>query len=82
LPVERTAEGWVVVLDRECLDIAKLRLGLNREADYGGSEGIEPVEAEPAEVKKEAAKLIQPVFLDDGPAAGHFDPETGDWVDL
>jgi hypothetical protein len=34
LPVERTGEGWAVILDRDRLDIAKLRFGLDREAEY------------------------------------------------
>jgi len=34
LPVERTGEGWAVILDRERLDLAKLRFGLDREAEY------------------------------------------------
>ncbi len=34
LPVERTGDGWVVVLDRSRIEIAKLRFGLDREADY------------------------------------------------
>lgn len=42
LPVERTGGGWVVILDRERIDIAKLRFGLDREADYQ-AETIEPI---------------------------------------
>lgn len=34
LPVERTGEGWAVILDRDRIDIAKLRFGLDREAEY------------------------------------------------
>jgi hypothetical protein len=41
LPVERTGEGWAVVLDRDRLDIAKLRFGLDREAEYKGPKPVE-----------------------------------------
>jgi len=34
LPVERTGDGWAVVLDRERIELAKLRYGLDREVDY------------------------------------------------
>lgn len=34
MPVERVGEGWAVILDRERIDIAKIRYGLDREADY------------------------------------------------
>lgn len=34
MPVERTGEGFVVVLSRERLDIARMRLGLDREREY------------------------------------------------
>ena len=34
LPVQRTGNGFVVVLDRPKIEIAKLRYGLDREADY------------------------------------------------
>lgn len=34
MPVHRTNEGWAVILDRPRIDIAKLRYGLDREADY------------------------------------------------
>lgn len=42
LPVERTGGGWVVILDRERIDLAKLRFGLDRESDYKMEE-IEPI---------------------------------------
>ena len=34
MPVHRTNDGWAVILDRPRIDIAKLRYGLDREADY------------------------------------------------
>lgn len=34
LPVERTGEGWAVVLDKQRMEIAKLRFGLDRESEY------------------------------------------------
>ena len=34
MPVERTGSGFVVILDRDRIDIAKLRFGLDREAEY------------------------------------------------
>jgi hypothetical protein len=34
LPVERTGEGWAVILDKPRIEIAKLRFGLDREAEY------------------------------------------------
>ena len=34
MPVERTGDGFVVVLSRERLEIAKMRLGLDREREY------------------------------------------------
>lgn len=60
LPVERTGEGWVVILKRERLDIAKLRLGLDHEAEYNpeagevGSDPIEQHEPEPVQVEMDA----------------------------
>lgn len=42
LPVERIGIGWVAILDRERIDIAKLRFGLDREADYKAEE-IAPI---------------------------------------
>lgn len=34
MPVHRTNDGWAIILDRPRIDIAKLRYGLDREADY------------------------------------------------
>lgn len=34
MPVDRTGEGWVVILSRERLEIARMRLGLDRENEY------------------------------------------------
>lgn len=48
LPVTRTANGWAVILDKDGLDIAKLRFGLDREAEYQPSDPDE-VPAETAE---------------------------------
>lgn len=38
MPVHRTNDGWAVILDRPRIDIAKLRYGLDREADYKPAE--------------------------------------------
>jgi hypothetical protein len=81
LPVERTSAGWVVILDREQLEIAKLRLGLDREVDYGAAGDEDRGSGDPLPAESEAkAKPFQPVFLD-GPTAGHYDEETGDWIE-
>lgn len=45
MPVHRTNDGWAVILDRPRIDIAKLRYGLDREADY---------KPEPEEPKQES----------------------------
>jgi hypothetical protein len=45
LPMERVTEGWAAILDRDRIDIAKLRFGLDREGDYRPD--VEPA-AEPA----------------------------------
>lgn len=34
LNVERTGKGWVVILDKDKLDVAKIRYGLDREVEY------------------------------------------------
>jgi len=75
LPVERTGEGWAVILTRERLDIAKLRLGLDREAEYDPNSGLE--EAGVVTVKK--ADPVQERFLNDAPQVGRFNEETGEW---
>ena len=56
MPVERTGEGFVVVLSRERLDIARMRLGLDREREYDPNyveeaEGVETIAAEPEPVQ-------------------------------
>jgi hypothetical protein len=48
LPVERTGDGWVVILERARIEIAKLRFGLDREADY-----------KPAPVEADAPKQVE-----------------------
>jgi hypothetical protein len=78
LPVERTGEGWAVILQRERLDIAKLRLGLDREAEYctssaGGTDTGSGGEAE---------KQVEPVqvdFIQPSEGAMFFNEDTGDW---
>lgn len=52
LPVERTGNGWVVVLERARIEIAKLRFGLDREADYKPEPEPEPA-SEQVELKWE-----------------------------
>jgi DNA primase len=42
MPVQRTNEGWAVVLDRSRIEISKLRFGLDREADYKPEPEPEP----------------------------------------
>lgn len=66
LPVERTGGGWAVVLDRERIDLAKLRLGLDREADYKVEEGI-PDQQGSAAVAYVPAQEEIPWSLEDGP---------------
>ena len=77
LPVERTGEGWAVILTRERLDIAKLRLGLDREAEYNPSD-------EPSEVSDQLPVAKKPVQVEipmdgNGPRAARFNFETGEW---
>lgn len=64
LPVERIGEGWVAILDRERIDLAKMRFGLDREAEY---------QAEGQMVK--SAEAVQ----DGLPMAGKFNLKTGRW---
>jgi hypothetical protein len=52
LPVERTGEGWAVILDKSRIEIAKLRYGLDREAEYWPPR--EP-ELEPAQASLDTA---------------------------
>ena len=50
MSVERTGEGWVVILARERLEIARMRLGLDRENEYDPNFQEEEVaEEKPAE---------------------------------
>jgi 5S rRNA maturation endonuclease (ribonuclease M5) len=57
MPVMRTGAGFVVILSRERLDIARMRLGLDREPEYDPNyveeiEGVEVVaEPEPVQVR-------------------------------
>jgi DNA primase len=84
LPVERTSEGWVVILDKERLDIAKLRLGLDREAEYlpGGDEAAAMTTKPSTPVKPVQADFEHWDTPDDGPLPGVWDEESGDWKDL
>ncbi len=50
LSVERTGEGWAVIFDKDRLDVAKLRFGLDREAEYQPGEDPKP---EPAQTEYE-----------------------------
>ena len=75
MPVYRQTDGWSVILDRDRIEIGKLRFGLDREekelAEVGANGG------EPAKAKKEAEQLEisdSAVWLDDQPE----EPE-GDW---
>jgi hypothetical protein len=81
LPVERTGEGWAVLLDRDRLDIAKLRLGLDREPDYDASiKAAGTLTPSPSPLGR--GGIVEPVqedFLDEGPVAGTFDEESGEW---
>jgi hypothetical protein len=65
LPVERIGEGWVAILDRERIDLAKMRFGLDREAEY---------QAEGQVVK--GAEAVQEGL----PMAGKWDEKTGRWL--
>jgi hypothetical protein len=74
MPVQRTGDGWAVILTRERLNVQKLRFGLDREAEYDPN----------ADVETQAASVKQPVQadftqLEDGPLAGRFNEETGEW---
>jgi hypothetical protein len=42
MPVERTGDGWVVILEKSRIEIAKLRFGLDREAEYQAPKAPEP----------------------------------------
>lgn len=59
LPVERRGDGFVVVLNKDRLDIARMRLGLDLENDYNpnykGDDEAEP--AAPAKVEPVQASL-------------------------
>jgi DNA primase len=59
LPVERRGDGFVVVLNKDRLDIARMRLGLDLENDYNpnyvGEDAAEP--AAPAKVELVQASL-------------------------
>lgn len=64
MPVDRTSEGWVVVLDQDKIELAMLRYGLNRE-----------------DPSTEAVKAVdEQLGLEDGPVAGHYDEQSGDWT--
>ena len=76
LPVERTGDGWVVILDRERLDVSKLRLGLDRENEYDPNYApFDPA----AEKAKAQAQPVQADFIQPSEAAMFFNDETGEW---
>lgn len=69
MPVERTGDGWAVILDRDKLDIAKLRFGLDHEADYQ------------AAGEMQVGFDTQPAVTQEGlPQAGKWDEKTGRWL--
>jgi hypothetical protein len=49
MPVARTGEGWVVILSRERIDIARMRLGLDRENEYDPNFSEDAEDETPAE---------------------------------
>lgn len=78
-PVGRTGDGWAVAFDADRLEIGKLRFGLNREqaeVEAGGEADSPEVEVVVNFPKKSA---IQQAWMGDGPQAGSFDEETGEW---
>jgi len=83
MPVARTGDGWAVVLDRERIDIGKLRFGLDREekaedeekADEGDILRARAIAA----VEGFKAGLQAQMTMDDGPTAAHFNESTGEW---
>lgn len=81
MPVERTQDGWAVILTRERLDIAKLRLGLDREAEYvAGGDGLDTGlgtgEERPT---RPTAEAVQADFTHPSEGAWYFNEETGEW---
>ncbi|MBI5964906.1 MAG: hypothetical protein HY863_15615 [Chloroflexi bacterium] len=75
MPVERTGEGFVVVLSRERLDIARMRLGLDREREYDPNYVEETENPEPTK----RPELVQTSFDD-----SKYDPmtsKTARWLD-
>lgn len=67
MPVERTGEGWAVVLDKERLRIGRMRLGLDREAEYDENYIGEVEENEADNSGEKNFKPVQEIFEDDGP---------------
>ncbi len=78
MPVARTSDGWAVVLDRERIDIGKLRFGLDREekAEDEDSGGEAPLSAAAEKFK---AGFHEQMKMGDGPVAAHFNEGTGEW---
>lgn len=79
MPVARTGEGWAVVLDRERIDIGKLRFGIDRE-EAESDPTPSPSPNEKASFG-EGSKIAEQMKLGRGPVEGHavWDEALGDW---
>jgi len=77
LPVERTGDGWAVILHRERLEVAKLRLGLDREAEYNPKSELDEALAVVEPVKK--PEPVQEDFIKPSDDAMYFNEDSGEW---
>lgn len=65
MPVERTWKGWVVILARQRLEIAKRRLGLDRENEYDPNFKEEAADSEDAKSVELAVPVQTELPVDD-----------------
>jgi len=80
LPVERTGDGWVVILNRERLDVAKIRLGLDREHEYDQKytgQADEKAGRKAVEIKPVQRDLLTVEYRSE--TAMYFNENTGEW---
>lgn len=72
LPVERRSEGFVVILNKERLDLARMRLGLDLENDYNPNYM--------GDEEEEKAKLAEPVEPTQTSLDGYVPSENAKWM--